>query len=65
MNTRAEVLEGKVSKPKKKISLKKKKGFSSNVKAEIARKIKIMGKRHSDPINNISHFLGRGGIGPT
>lgn len=42
----------------------KKTGFSPNIKAEVARKIKIMGKRHSDPINNISHFLGRDGNQP-
>lgn len=43
INTRAKVLEGKISKLKKTIGLKN--GFSSNVKVEIARKIKIMEKR--------------------
>lgn len=43
MNPRVEVLEGKISKLKKTISLKN--GFSSHVKVEIARKIKIMEKR--------------------
>lgn len=62
-NPRAEASGGKNIKTQEKYQLNKT-GFSPNIKAEVARKIKIMGKRHSDPINNISHFLGRDGNQP-
>lgn len=45
-NNRAEALEGKTSKlKKKKSSLKTRNSFSVNVKAKIARKIKMIGKK--------------------